>query len=113
MSTSTNATALNRRQFLAAAGLTLASLATRGAAAQRAKRKQPNILFIMVDDLGKEWVRCYGSEHKLTPNVDRLAASGMLFDNAYSMPQCTPTRATLLSGQYPYRTGWINHWDEL
>jgi len=71
----------------------------------------PNILFIMVDDLGKEWISCYGAEDIETPNIDALAAGGMRFENAYSMPQCTPSRITLLTGQYPYRTGWVNHWD--
>jgi len=71
----------------------------------------PNILFIMVDDLGKEWISCYGGEEMNTPHIDRLAAGGMRFTNAYSMPQCTPTRATLLTGQYPWRNGWCNHWD--
>ena len=72
---------------------------------------KPNILFILADDLGKEWVSCYGSTSIETPHIDRLAATGMKFENFYSMPQCTPTRATLLTGQYPFRTGWINHWD--
>ncbi|MCZ6665782.1 MAG: sulfatase-like hydrolase/transferase [Gammaproteobacteria bacterium] len=71
----------------------------------------PNILFIMVDDLGPEWVSAYGAEEIETPNIDALAAGGMLFENVYSMPQCTPTRVTLLTGQYPWRHGWINHWD--
>ena len=73
--------------------------------------RQPNIIFIMVDDLGPEWIGCYGSEESLTPNVDALARDGMRFDNVYSMPKCTPTRASLLTGQYPFRTGWVNHWD--
>lgn len=72
---------------------------------------QPNIIFIMVDDLGKEWVSHYGAENITTPNIDALAASGMTFHNVYSMPQCTPTRVTLLTGQYPFRHGWVNHWD--
>ncbi len=72
---------------------------------------KPNILFIMVDDLGKEWISCYGADDIKTPNVDALAATGLKFNNAYSMPQCTPTRTTLLTGQYPWRTGWVNHWD--
>lgn len=72
---------------------------------------KPNILFIMLDDLGKEWVSCYGAGDIKTPNIDALAAGGMKFNNAYSMPQCTPTRVTLLTGQYPWRTGWVNHWD--
>lgn len=72
---------------------------------------KPNILFILVDDLGKEWLSAYGSEEIRTPHVDRLAAGGLLFHNAYSMPQCTPSRVTLLTGQYPWRNGWCNHWD--
>lgn len=76
-----------------------------------AELKQPNILFIMVDDLGKEWISCYGAENINTPAIDRLAATGMKFNNAWCMPQCTPTRVTLLTGQYPFRHGWTNHWD--
>ena len=74
-------------------------------------QRPPNILLVLVDDLGKEWVGCYGGEGITTPHIDRLAAEGMLFENAYCMPQCTPTRVTLLTGQYPYRHGWVNHWD--
>ncbi|QDU97662.1 sulfatase-like hydrolase/transferase [Lignipirellula cremea] len=76
-----------------------------------AEREKPNIVFIMVDDLGKEWVSCYGAEGIETPAIDRLAATGMKFNNAWCMPQCTPTRVTLLTGQYPFRHGWTNHWD--
>ena len=72
---------------------------------------KPNILFIMVDDLGKDWISCYGADDISTPHIDRLANGGLKFHNAWSMPQCTPTRATLLTGQYPWRTGWVNHWD--
>ena len=72
---------------------------------------KPNILFIMVDDLGKDWISCYGADDIETPHIDRLAKGGLKFHNAWSMPQCTPTRATLLTGQYPWRTGWVNHWD--
>ncbi len=73
--------------------------------------EKPNILFIMVDDLGKDWISCYGADEIETPRIDALAAGGMKFHNAWSMPQCTPTRTTLLTGQYPWRTGWVNHWD--
>jgi len=103
---------MNRRQFLRTAGLGAAVLAgCRAAARAASSADKPNILFIMVDDLGKEWVGCYGAEDIETPNLDRLAAGGMRFENAYSMPQCTPTRVTLLTGRYPWRTGWVNHWD--
>ncbi|MBI9017326.1 MAG: sulfatase-like hydrolase/transferase [Phycisphaerae bacterium] len=106
---------LNRRSFLKLAG-TAVSVATFGSytttlQAKRAKKKKPNILFVMLDDLGKEWVETCGSEESLTPTVDKLAAEGMQFVNAYSMPQCTPTRVTLLTGRYPFNHGWINHWD--
>jgi len=74
-------------------------------------KRPPNILFILVDDLGKEWVSAYGAEDIVTPNIDALAKSGMRFNNVYSMPQCTPSRVTLLTGQYPFRHGWVNHWD--
>ena len=72
---------------------------------------KPNILLILIDDLGKEWISCYGAEDISTPNIDALATGGMLFHNAYSMPQCTPSRVTILTGTYPWRNGFVNHWD--
>ena len=73
--------------------------------------QRPNILFVLVDDLGKEWISCYGAEQIETSNIDTLAAGGLRFENAWCMPQCTPTRVTLLTGQYPFRHGWTNHFD--
>ncbi|MBT5168049.1 MAG: sulfatase-like hydrolase/transferase, partial [Opitutales bacterium] len=73
--------------------------------------RKPNVVFILVDDLGKEWVSAYGADNVVTPNIDALAATGMKFSNAYVMPQCTPTRLSFMTGQYPYRHGWVNHWD--
>jgi arylsulfatase A-like enzyme len=72
---------------------------------------RPNIIFILLDDLGKEWIACYGANDINTPNIDALASAGIQFNNVYSMPQCTPSRMCLLTGQYPYRNGWVNHWD--
>ena len=100
----------SHRTFLAIA-LLITAFSMPAVASARPPGEKPNIIFIMVDDLGKEWVSCYGAEEIETPNVDALAAGGMKFNNAYSMPQCTPTRATLLTGQYPWRNGWCNHWD--
>jgi arylsulfatase A-like enzyme len=74
-------------------------------------KAKPNIIFILIDDLGKEWINCYGGENIETPNIDKLAGTGMKFNHAYSMPQCTPSRACFMSGQYPYHNGWVNHWD--
>jgi len=101
------------RSLLFFLALLLCPAAVRAAAglAKAAPPEKPNILFIMVDDLGKDWISCYGADGIKTPNIDRLAAGGMRFQNAWSMPQCTPTRVTLLTGQYPWRTGWVNHWD--
>jgi hypothetical protein len=73
----------------------------------------PNILFVMFDDMGKEWVSAYGSESVSTPAIDALASDGMRFDNVWSNPQCTPTRLSLLTGQYPFRNGWVNHWEAI
>ncbi|MEK6236111.1 MAG: sulfatase-like hydrolase/transferase, partial [Planctomycetales bacterium] len=89
----------------------LAVLAVLGGNGVAQAADQPNIIFIMVDDLGPEWISCYGAEDVKTPHIDALAETGMRFTNAYSMPKCTPTRATLLTGQYPFRHGWVNHWD--
>ena len=77
--------------------------------AQAADR--PNILVILTDDQGWGDLHIHGNTALSTPNIDRIAQEGTRFVNAYSMPKCTPTRATLLTGQYPYRHGWVNHWD--
>lgn len=92
----------------------LASVSVRAspfASVPSAIESRPNVVFILMDDLGKEWIHCYGAEGIETPNIDRLAATGMKFNTAYSMPQCTPSRMVLMTGQYPFRNGWVNHWD--
>ena len=71
---------------------------------------RPNIILIMVDDMGRDWVSCYGAEHA-TPHIDRLAQQGVRYETAWCMPICTPTRVTLLTGQYPFRHGWTEHYD--
>lgn len=58
----------------------------------------PNIVLILADDMGYSDIGCYGSEIR-TPNIDRLAAEGVRFSHAYNMAQCTPTRASLMTGQ--------------
>ena len=66
----------------------------------------PNILLILIDDLGWTDLACYGSGFYDTPNLDRLAGEGMLFTDAYaSCPVCSPTRASIMSGKYPARVG--------
>ncbi|MEM1294083.1 MAG: sulfatase [Verrucomicrobiota bacterium] len=65
----------------------------------------PNIVIILADDLGWNALGCYGSELVRTPHLDRLAAEGMRFTDAYALSQCLPTRAAMFSGQYGARTG--------
>lgn len=89
----------------------IATISVAAIAADNKLDKRPNILFILADDMGKEWVSAYGGEGIITPNIDKLAAGGMKFDNVWSDPQCTPSRVSLITGQYPYRNGWVNHWD--
>lgn len=68
--------------------------------------RKPNIIFILADDLGWTDLGVQGSKYYKTPNIDRLAASGMRFTNGYTCgPNCQPTRAALMSGQYSPRTG--------
>lgn len=68
------------------------------------QKVQPNILFILADDLGWADVGYHGSEIQ-TPNIDRLAEEGISFGQHYVMPTCTPTRVGLMTGQYPSRYG--------
>ena len=72
-----------------------------------AQEKQPNIVFILADDLGWSDVTLYGKTKLYeTPNLERLAARGITFTRAYaSSPLCSPTRASILTGQTPARTG--------
>ncbi|MCA9040205.1 MAG: sulfatase-like hydrolase/transferase [Planctomycetaceae bacterium] len=65
--------------------------------------ERPNFVFILADDVGQECLRCYGGESYPTPNLDRLAKTGMRFEHCYSMPACHPTRLAIMTGQYPFR----------
>jgi arylsulfatase A-like enzyme len=104
--------ALSRRDFLKLAGLGAAAVAVRGVLASAAEGgRKPNIVFILIDDMGQRDVGCYGSKIHETPNVDRLAREGMLFTDGYAAcPVCSPTRASIMTGKYPARlhlTDWI------
>lgn len=71
-----------------------------------AEQRRPNILFILCDDLGAHDVGCYGSTYHETPNIDRIAARGMKFTQAYAAsPLCSPTRSSILAGVHPARSG--------
>ncbi len=66
----------------------------------------PGIVFLLLDDMGYADVGAYGNAYHRTPNIDRLAAEGMRFTDAYAAaPNCSPTRASILTGRWPARTG--------
>ncbi|MEM9646696.1 MAG: sulfatase [Planctomycetota bacterium] len=73
--------------------------------------QRPNFVFFLVDDLGWADIGCFGSQFHETPNIDRLAESGMTFRQAYAAcPVCSPTRASIMTGRHPVRvdiTDWI------
>lgn len=97
---------VTRRQFV---GSALAGAAIAGATINpklsMAQTPPPNILFILADDLGFGDLSCYGRPDYQTPHLDRLAAQGVRFVNAYSAsPVCTPTRCAYITGRYPART---------
>ncbi|MHC4693256.1 MAG: sulfatase-like hydrolase/transferase [Planctomycetota bacterium] len=113
-----------RRDFIKAAGLGAAGLAVPGwlAADDKANRRKPNIVMIMVDDLGYGDLSSYSGKDMKTPHIDNLVAAGMRFDNFYAnCPVCSPTRASLLTGRYPdlvgvpgvIRTHLRNNWGYL
>jgi arylsulfatase A-like enzyme len=84
------------------AGLFTSSLISNAAS----QAVQPNIVFILLDDMGWDEPGCYGGRTKLeTPNIDRLAREGMRFTHFTSYPYCSPSRAAFITGRHSYRTG--------
>lgn len=68
--------------------------------------KKPNLVMILIDDMGWRDLQCFGSTFYETPNIDALAAEGTVFTQAYaSCPVCSPSRASLMTGKYPARVG--------
>jgi uncharacterized sulfatase len=86
-------------------GALLCALLAIVGASQAADASKPNILFILIDDEGWPTLGCYGNTFVPTPHIDSLSRDGVRFTDAYVMPQCTPTRASLLSGQHTARNG--------
>ena len=69
--------------------------------------KRPNIIFILADDMGYNDVG-YHNPKVISPNIDDLARSGIRLEQNYVQPQCTPSRAALMTGMYPYHIGRQN-----
>jgi arylsulfatase A len=92
-------------RFLTFLFLALGSLSLAG------QERPPNIVLILVDDLGWMDLSCQGSDYYKTPHIDRLATEGVRFTNGYAACSvCSPTRAAVLTGRYPHRVGvtdWI------
>lgn len=79
------------------------------AARCRETDRPPNVVLIMADDLGAECLGCYGSTSFETPHLDELARTGIRFENCYATPLCVTSRMQLMTGRYPFRTGWIHN----
>ena len=117
---------MRRRDFLKAVGFGAAAAAwTKARAAGKieaerpsagpASGRRPNIVLVLVDDMGWTDVGCYGSTYYQTPNIDRLCREGMKFTQGYAAcAVCSPTRASIMTGRYPARVGvtdWIHFSD--
>ena len=107
---------MKRREFMKAAGvITAGTIAGREIVLGREllpgslfADKKPNIIFILADDYGVGEVGCYGADNYKTPNIDHLARTGVRFTHAYTPSLCGPSRATILTGRYLFRTGATN-----
>lgn len=97
-----------RRDFLRGLGMSALALTSPGCTSaflsDRAKRKYPNIVLIMADDMGYSDIGCYGGEIR-TPNLNQLADGGLRFTQCYNTARCCPTRAALMTGLYQHQTG--------
>jgi arylsulfatase A len=91
---------MNRREFLKTASCVAAA-----SALAQSRSAKPNIIFILVDELGIGNVSCYGADNFKTPHIDRLALEGTRYTHCYSAPLCGPSCAAILTGRYAFRTG--------
>mgnify|MGYP002641661090 CR=1 FL=1 len=103
---------MDRRKFLKLGAFGLPALSFTASSCDKRKQNsdKPNIVLVVIDDLGWMDLGCYGSTFYETPNIDKLASEGMRFTNAYSAcPVCSPTRAALLTGKSPARLQFTGH----
>lgn len=84
---------------------------TTGRSTNTGKPSRPNILFIIMDDVGIDQMKVFGyggATPPLTPNIDAIAKAGVRFRNVWAMPECSPSRAIFFEGRYPLRTNVFN-----
>lgn len=93
-----------KRRFLLLFSLTLITVCCDAA---RRSWQQPNVVLLVAEGLGREWLGCYGGQEVLTPEIDRLAANGVRFETCYAAPMPSISRVELLTGRYPFRNGWL------
>src|SRR5262245_9361465 len=100
---------MNRITWIASTvAMTLLAMAARPTA--QAADEKPNIVFILVDDLRWDALGCTGHPFAKTPNIDRIAKEGATFTNAFvTLPLCSPSRSSFLTGQYAHTTGVIDN----
>jgi arylsulfatase A-like enzyme len=97
---------MNAKRSFAAATFVIAALFWSGLRSSAAEPVPPNIVIILADDLGYGDLSCYGHPRFKTPRLDRMAAEGARLTSFYAAcPYCAPTRASLLTGRYPFRSG--------
>ena len=98
---------INRREALRRMGLGMATLSMLPLSGLAAETRQPNIIFMVADNLGRESVGYYGRNIFKTPNLDRMANEGVVFDNCLiASPLCAPARCAWNTGTHPYRVGF-------
>jgi len=97
------------RTLLSASTITVVPLAA-GIISGNHEKPEPNVIFILLDDFGYTDLGCYGSRFYESPNIDCLAKEGIRFTDAYAAcPVSSPTRACIMTGRYPVKTG-ITDW---
>ncbi|MHC4074987.1 MAG: sulfatase-like hydrolase/transferase [Planctomycetota bacterium] len=102
---------MNRREFLGKCGQmgVGAVLFSNRLFDVREGRRRPNFIVMMADDCSAKEFSCYGNTEHSTPNVDKLAQTGVRFKTCWCTPVCSPTRAEIMTGRYGFRTGWYHN----
>jgi len=94
------------KHFLYLLAISFLAQACQSTTEPEATAERPNILLVLVDDMGYSDLGCYGAEIIQTPNLDQLAEEGLRFTQFYNSARCCPTRASLLTGLYPHQVGF-------